>query len=181
MKRSPLVIAALVLVASPAYADFERRCEDRPLDAAERAAAARIVSAFRAALPVAPAGWAVVKDSERVSAVACETPGETWKPGGKLVPQPVSVHVYRRYLRSAPSPPAAAAEPAPVAVKPAASPGVDPARKKELEAQLGELQRSRKDVQRDYLEARRTGDSAAQWAAKRREQETRPRDAPSPG
>lgn len=82
-----LVVLAGSLVVSRGRADFERHCEERPLDAAERAAAARALSAFRAALPAAPAGWAALKDSDRVSAVACEIPGKTWTPGGKLVPQ----------------------------------------------------------------------------------------------
>lgn len=173
MERA-LRIAALVALASSlvvwrARGDFERHCEERPLDAAERAAAARVLSAFRAALPVAPAGWTVLKDSDRVSAVACEIPGKTWTPGGKLVPQPISINLHRQYLRSAPLPPATA-EAAPVPVKPATT-ATDTTRLKELEAQLDELQRSRKDALRAYQEARRAGDSAAQGAARRRDQE----------
>lgn len=172
MKRAhwiALVALGGSLVVSQGRADFERHCEERPLDPAERAAAARVLSAFRAALPAAPAGWAVLKDSDQVSAVACEIPGKTWTPGGKLVPQPVSINVHRQYLRSAPLPPAVA-EAAPVPVKPAAA-ATDAARIKELEAKLDELQRSRKDVLRAYQEARRTGDSAAQGAARRQDQE----------
>ncbi len=165
-----LVALASSFVASRASADYERHCEERPLDAAERAAAARVLSAFRAALPGAPAGWTVLKDSQRVSGVACEIAGATWAPGGKLVPQPISVNVHRSYLRSG-APPRAAAEAAPVPAKPAATAGDDLARRKELEAKLAELQRSRKDAVREYQEARRAGDSAAQDAARRRDRE----------
>ena len=173
MKRSrriaTMVALASSLLASRARADFDRHCEERPLDAAERAAAARVVSALRTALPDAPAGWSVLKDSERVSGVACEIAGKTWAPGGKLVPQPISVHVRREYLRSGAPP--RAAEVAPVPVKPAVAAGADPARRKELEARLADLQRRRKDAVRDYQEARRAGDSAAQDAARRRDRE----------
>jgi len=96
-------------VASPGRADFDRRCEERPLEAAERAAAERVLSAFRAALPAAPAGWTVLKDREQVSGVACEIAGKTWAPGGKLVPQPISIQIHREYLRSGAPPRAAAA------------------------------------------------------------------------
>lgn len=170
-----LVALAVSVMAPRARADFDRHCEERPLDAGEKAAAARVVAAFRAALPAAPADWAVREDTERVSAVACEIAGKTWKPGGKLVPQPVSVHVRRQYLRTAAPPRAsaspAAADAAPVAAKPAAAAGADPARKEELEAKLADLKRSRQDAVREYQEARRTGDGAAQAAARRRDQE----------
>ena len=169
-RTAALVALASSLVASRARADFERHCEDRPLDAVERTAAARVLSAFRTALPEAPAGWTVLKDSERVSGVACEIAGKTWVPGGKLVPQPISVSIHRQYLRSG-APPRAAAETAPVPVKPATTAGGDPARRKELEARLAELQRNRKDAVREYQEARRARDSAAQDAARRRDKE----------
>jgi hypothetical protein len=174
MKRSRLTVTMVALagcvLASRARADFDRHCEERPLDAAERAAAERVLSAFRTALPDAPAGWTVTKDAERVSAVACEIAGKTWKPGGKLVPQPISIHVRREYRRPE-APPRAAAEAAPVPVKAAAASGADPARRKELEARLAELQKSRKDAAREYQEARQARDGAAQEAARRRDKE----------
>jgi hypothetical protein len=165
-----MVALASSLLASRARADFDRHCEERPLDAAERAAAARVVSALRTALPDAPAGWSALEDSERVSAVACEIAGKTWKPGGTLVPQPVSIHVRRDYRRPE-APPPAAAEAAPVPAKPAAATGADPGRTKELEVRLAELQRSRKDAAREYQEARQARDGAAQEAARRRDKE----------
>jgi len=179
MKRSLRIATILALagcvMGGRARADFDRHCEERPLDAAERATAERVVAAFRAALPEAPAGWTVREDTERVSAVACEIAGKAWKPGGKLVPQPVSIHVRRDYLRSAAPPPRASASPAAAEAAPAkaamAAAGGDPARRKELEARLAELQRSRQDAVRGYQEARRAGDGAAQAAARRRDQE----------
>jgi len=165
-----LVTLAISVVASFARADFDRRCEERSLDAAERAAAERVLSAFRAALPDAPVGWTVLKDSEQVSGVACEIAGKTWASDGKLVPQPISVYVHRTYLRTG-APPRAAAEAAPVPVKSVGAADTDPARRKELEAQLADLERSRKDAVKDYQEARRARDTAAQDAARRRDQE----------
>lgn len=165
-----LVALASLLVASPGRADIDRRCEDRPLDAAERAVAKRVLSAFRAALPSAPAGWTVLKDGEQVSGVACEIVGKTWAPGGKLVPRPISIQIHRKYLRSG-APPRAAAAVAAAPVKPATTAGADPTRRKELEARLADLQRSRKDAVKEYQEARRARDSAAQDAARRRDQE----------
>jgi hypothetical protein len=174
MERSLRIAALVALAASVAIgrarADFDRHCEERPLDAAERAAAARLQSAFRAALPDAPAGWTVREDGERASAVACELAGKTWAPGGKLVPQPVSISVHRRYDRPAP-PASAAADAGPAPVKAAAAASGDPARRKELEARLDDLQRSRKDAAREYQEARRAGDRAALDAARRRDRE----------
>ena len=165
-----VAVACSLVVASRARADFDRHCEERPLDAAEQAAAARAASALRTALPDAPTGWKVLDDTERVSAIACEVVGKTWAPGGKLVPQPVSVYVHRKYLRSGP-PPAVSAETAPPPVKAAAAAGPDTARRKELEARLAELQRSRKDAVREYQEARQARDGAAQQTARRRDQE----------
>ncbi len=165
-----LVALASSIVASQARADFGRHCEDRPLDVAERAAAARVLSAFRTALPGAPAGWTVLKNSEQVSGVACSAAGTTWVPGGKLVPQPISVNIHRTYLRSE-APPRAAAEAAPAPAKPSAKAGDDPARRKEFEAKLAEFQRSRQDAVREYQEARRAGDRAGQDAARRRDRE----------
>jgi hypothetical protein len=165
---SVVSLAAAVLV-SPTRADVQRHCEDRPLDAAERAAAERVVSAFRSALPVAPAGWSVVEDGDQVSGIACDTPGKTWVPGAKLVPQPVFFSVHRKYFRSSPRPRATAPEAAPTPAEPAVA--VDEARIQELRAQLDELERSRKDAQLQYMQARRAGDSAAQGAARRRDQE----------
>lgn len=164
-----LVALASSIVASQARADFERHCEDRPLDVAERAAAARVVSAFRAALPGAPAGWTVLKNSEQVSGVACAAAGTTWVPGGKLVPQPISISVHRTYVRSE-APPPAAAEVA-RAPSPAAKGGDDAARKKELEAKLTELQQNRQNAVREYQGARQAGDRAGQDAARRRDRE----------
>ena len=169
-RTATLLALASVLVASSARADFDRRCEERPLDAAERAAAARVLSAFRTALPDPPSGWTAREDSERVSAIACEIAGKTWAPGNKLIPQPISVYVHREYLRSE-APPRAAAEGSPVPVKPATAAGADPARRKELEARLAELQRTRQDAVRQYQEARRARDNAAQDAARRRDRE----------
>lgn len=173
MKRSRpiaalVVLAGSVVAPSGALADFDRHCEERPLDAAERASAERVVAAFRTALPSAPAGWTVDKDGERVSAVACEAPGTVWRPGGKLFPQPVSIHVYREYRATGATPPPTA-QAAPAAAKTASA--ADPARRKELEARLAELQRDRKDAGAAYQEARRTGDRAGQEAARRRDRE----------
>src|SRR5512147_502622 len=165
-----LIALASLLAPSPGRADIDRHCEDRPLDAAERAVATRVLSAFRAALPAAPDGWTALKDREQVSGVACEIVGKTWAPGGKLVSQPISVHVHREYLRSG-APPRAAAAVAAAPAKPATTAGTDPTRRKELEARLADLQRSRKDAAREYQEARRARDSAAQDAARRRDQE----------
>ena len=165
-----LVTLASSIVASQARADFERHCEDRPLDGAEQTAAARVVSAFRAALPGAPAGWTVLKNSEQVSGIACAAAGTTWVPGGKLVPQPISINVHRTYLRTE-APPRAAAEAAPAVAKPTAKAGGDPARRKDLEAKLAELQQSRQDAVREYQKARQAGDRAGQDAARRRDRE----------
>jgi len=174
MKHSHRIAALVTLVSSVvislANADFDRHCEERPLDAAERAAAERVLSAFRSALPEAPVGWTVLKDSEHVSGVACEIPGKTWAPGGELVPQPISVSAHRAYLRAT-APPPAAVEATPMPVKPEGTADAVPARRKELEAQLAELQRSRQDMVKQYQEARRARDTAAQDAARRRDQE----------
>lgn len=174
MKRSrrieTWVALAGCVVASPVRADFDRHCEERPIDAAERSAAARVVAAFRTALPDAPDGWTVREDTDRVSAVACEVAGTTWKPGGTLVPQPISIHVRREYRRSE-APSRAAAEAAPAPVKPAAAAGGDPARRKELETRLAELHKSRKDAAREYQEARQARDAARQEAARHRDKE----------
>ncbi len=166
-----LVALASALAPSLARADFGRHCEPRALSAAERAKAERVFSAFRAALPAAPAGWTVLdKDTEQVSGVACDIAGKTGAPGGKLLPTPINIFVHRKYLRTE-APPSAAAQAVPVPLEPAAAAGADPARMEELKAQLSELERSRKEAVVAYQQARRAGDSAAQGAARRRERE----------
>lgn len=162
-------IASVLLSPAPARADWGRECQARPLDSTERAALERIVSALRAALPPAPAGWTVSGEDVQgsTSGYACRVEGKK-----ALVPQPDIVIVHRAYLRSD-EPPRAAEAPAPVKEAAATAAPDLKARIEQLEGQLAELQRSDKEAVAQYQAARRAGDAAAQAAARTRDQELR--------
>lgn len=161
-----------LLLAPGAQADMGRWCEPRALSAAEKQAGERIAERLRKSLPAAPQGWKIAAERIDVVAGACKS-----EASGRLVPQPVSVTIARRFLRNDPpqAPANAPAQPAPA--QPLSSPE-DQARAAELETSIAQLKRREADAVAAYQAARRTGDSAAQREATQASRQYRAEMAP---
>jgi hypothetical protein len=159
-------LPALALFAESTFADSDRRCETRQLTAAEQAASSELVQKLQAVLPPPPAGWKVRDDRSNAASGSCETQG-------RMVPQPVTIQVSRRYEPAERRPPPAAnVAPAPSPPASQATAAENP-RIKELEAQIKAIQLKDKDVQAAYFAARRSGDSERQQQAGNESRELR--------
>jgi hypothetical protein len=133
----------------------------------------RVAAKLRPLLPSAPPGWKIVDaDHSDVASGTCLDSATK-----KMVPQPVSVLVSRKFMRTDPPPATAAAQPKPVAPAAAPDPNAE-ARAAALEQQINALKVKEQEASRAYTAARVKGDSEAQRKASQEAREHRAAQGP---
>jgi hypothetical protein len=148
-------------------------CLPRALTTAEKAMGKRVAAALLPLLPPAPPGWKIV-DADHTDAASGTCLDSATK---KMVPQPVSVLVSRKFMRTDPPAATPAAQPKPET--PAAAPDANAeARAAALEQQINALKVKEQEASRAYTAARVKGDSEAQRKASQEAREHRAAQGP---